>query len=93
MQALEPTGDHPESQLPSPLLITLSEQLSAKITAKLLSASDVLALATFVRSPRLSASQQLLPREGAASLHGQDRRHTRARKAIPRISGCHYRHS
>ncbi|KAK0490295.1 ribosome 60S biogenesis N-terminal-domain-containing protein [Armillaria novae-zelandiae] len=50
IQALEPTGDQRESQLPSPLLITLSEQLSAKITAKLLSASDVLALATFVRS-------------------------------------------
>ncbi|PBK72194.1 hypothetical protein ARMSODRAFT_932579 [Armillaria solidipes] len=50
MQALEPTEDHLESQLPSPLLITLSEQLSAKITAKLLSASDVLALATFIRS-------------------------------------------
>ncbi|KAK0205877.1 ribosome 60S biogenesis N-terminal-domain-containing protein [Desarmillaria ectypa] len=50
MQALESTEDRTESQLPSPLLMTLSEQLSAKITTRLLSASDVLALATFIRS-------------------------------------------
>ncbi|KAK0455710.1 ribosome 60S biogenesis N-terminal-domain-containing protein [Desarmillaria tabescens] len=50
IQALESIEDRAESQLPSPLLITLSEQLSAKLTAKLLSASDVLALATFIRS-------------------------------------------
>lgn len=47
-------------KLPSPLLMTILEQLQAKLSGKLLSASDVLAVATFFRKLlyQLSSSQQ-----------------------------------
>ncbi|KAG6853529.1 hypothetical protein C0991_003449 [Blastosporella zonata] len=46
--------------LPSPLLMTVLEQLEIKVSKKMLSASDVLALATFVRKLmfRLASTQQ-----------------------------------
>jgi nucleolar pre-ribosomal-associated protein 1 len=57
----EAVAGHP-SELPSPLLITIIEQLDAKLASNFLSASDTLAIACFIRKLafRLSSKQQSL---------------------------------